>query len=107
MDEGIKIYLSKAVYAPEIKRIAPRVERGGVVVWLDDYRIEMTTPVAVKIGLALVKSYTTAEPGDLVIMRVNGIEVQLVPFQARHVGGVMLKKADRADDWQRQNQVGG
>ena len=107
MADSIEVYLSKQVYAPTVQRIVARYEFSLVVLWLDGTKVEMTTPVASKIGLALAMGYTTAEPGDLVIMRVNGTEVQLVPLQARQLGGVVLKKADRADDWQRQLPSGG
>ena len=103
MESSIEVELSKEIYAPDVRRIVVRYEHNMVVLWLDDMRVEMTTPVAARIGLEMNKLYAVHEPGDLVIMRINGRKVQLVPMQARQVGGVMLKKADRADDWQRQS----
>lgn len=90
------------LFAPTVAEIRVRYEYGKVVAWLDRVkRIEMTTPAAVRIGLAMNHCYTQALDGDLVIWKINGQEVQLLPMQARKIGGVMLKKADRADDWQR------
>lgn len=90
------------IFAPKVSEIRVRFEYGKVVAFLDRVtRIEMSTPAAVKIGMAMNHCYTQAQQGDLVIWKINGQDVQLLPLQARMTGGAMLKKADRADDWQR------
>jgi hypothetical protein len=43
------------------------------------------------------------EPGDVIVLEISGIEVLLLPETAMKIGGAILRKADRADDWQRQN----
>lgn len=93
-----------SVYIPQHGNVVVRGEYGSVVLFIGDKRLEMKTPVAVKIGLALVKNGGgILEPGDMVVLDISGIEVLLLPETAIKVGGSILRKADRADDWQRQN----
>ena len=92
------------VYIPQHGNVVVRREFGGVVLFIGDRRLEMSTPVAVKIGLALVKNGGgVLEPGDMVVLDISGIEVLLLPETAIKIGGSILRKADKADDWQRDN----
>jgi len=66
--------------------------------------LEMTIPVAAKVGFALAKNGGAClYLGDFVFIEIGGEEFHLSPADAEQLGGVMLRKADRADDWQREN----
>jgi hypothetical protein len=59
----------------------------------------------VKIGLALcLKSDehgSQTVKGEVVAFNISGFEVLLLPQTAMSIGAAILRKADRADDWQR------
>lgn len=91
-------------FSPDPGRITLRKEFGNVVLFYQDKRLEMSTPVAVKIGLALVKhGGGVLEPSDIVVLSISGVEVLLLPETATRIGGALIRKADKADDWQRDN----
>ena len=91
------------VYQPPVQQIVARAQRSQVVLFINDRRLEMSTPIAVKVGLALCSNGNAwLEPDDVVLFEVSGVEILLLPEVAIHIGGVILKKADRADDWQRE-----
>lgn len=92
------------IYQPSAGKITLRKEFGSVVLFFDNKRLEMDTPTAVKVGLALVKNGGgLLEPNDMVLLEISGVEVLLLPQTATQVGGAILRKADKADDWQRDN----
>lgn len=99
--DSIRITRKKAIYVPNIKRAVVRFRRNLVYLFLDDLPLEMTTPAAAKVGYQLCKHEALAEPGEIILLIINRQEFHLLPETARQIGGVMLKKADRADDWQR------
>jgi len=75
--------------------------RGGLVYALiGDKMLEMRTPEAHRIGFAMCKKAGEAEAGELIIVKINGTELQFPPNNARQVGGALLRKADDADDFQ-------
>jgi len=96
----IKVELSRGVYKGESHKIVVRSERGQVVVFIDQSRLEFTTPAAFKIGFAMVKKAGQALAGDLVKLVINSKELQLLPEQALQVGGAILRKFEDADDFQ-------
>lgn len=90
-------------YQSACERIVVRQERGSVALFVGDRRLEMTTPIAVKVGFSLCKNGGSwLEPDDAVLFEISGIEILLLPEIAVRVGGAILRKADRADDWQRE-----
>ena len=38
--------------------------------------------------------------GNLVVLTINGREIELLPRHATQLGGSLLRRADTADDWQ-------
>jgi hypothetical protein len=79
-----------------------RFRNGRVHLLLGTKALEMTTPVAAKVGYALAQNGGACfYLGDVVSFSVGGEEFTLLPEVAIQLGGVMLKKTDRADDWQR------
>lgn len=93
-----------ALYVPpKIDRIIARYRHGFVYLLVGDKQLEMATPVAVKLGLALCDNGGECSvSGDVVQLCINGEELCFLPFVAIQLGGIICKKADRADDWQRE-----
>lgn len=89
------------VFVPTVHSIQIGERGPDCVLILDNAPILLNTPDAVKIGYELCRMESQSEEGELIILTINGRDVMLIPSQARQVGGVLLKKADRADDWQR------
>lgn len=90
------------VYQPTVHSIRACCDGPDVVLLIGDTRLQMTTPVAVKVGLALgFNGGAWLEPDDAVLLEVSGIEVLLLPETAVRISGAILRKANQADDWQR------
>lgn len=85
--------------------IVVRHEQGSVVMFVGTKRVEMTTVVAVKIGLRIARNLVPQlEPCELVVMTINGERIELLGEVALRVAGALLRKADDADDWQLQHR---
>jgi len=94
---------SNGVYVDPSENMICRVEFGHVLLLAGDNYIEMTTPIAAKVGMALCTNGGEAmTQGDWVVFTINNTEFTLLPEVAIRLGGVILKKSDRADDWQRE-----
>ena len=82
--------------------IRARQRDGKVYVLIGTKVLEMTTPTAIKVGFALAKNGGACVcHGDLVTLEIAGEVFYLPPYVAEQLGGVIMLKADRADDWQR------
>lgn len=93
-----------SIFTPPSGKVTLRKEYGMVVLFFEDKRLEMSTPVAVKVGLALVKhGGGVLEANDVVVLNISGVEVLMLPETAARIGGALIRKADKADDWQRDN----
>lgn len=67
-------------------------------------QVQMSIPVAAKIGHALANNGGAAlYLGGVVLLDIGGERYSLMGEPAIQLGGVLLRKADRADDWQREN----
>jgi hypothetical protein len=98
----MEITRQRRIFQPSAGKCAVRSEGGQVVFLLDDKRLEMSVPVAVKVGLALcLTSDDDLTSGEIVVWDISGFEVSLLPETAMRIGASILRKADRADDWQR------
>lgn len=95
---------SAALYTPPAGDIRARSRDGRVFMLMGAKVLEMTTPTATKIGFALAKNGGACIcHGDVVALEIGGEEFHLLPAVAVQLGGVLMLKADRADDWQRAN----
>jgi hypothetical protein len=93
-----------AVATAIVGDIRARAAQGMVHLLVGTKYMTMTTPVAVKVGFALTKNGgATMYHGDMVSFEVGGEEFHLPPAVAVQLGGALMLKADRADDWQRAN----
>jgi hypothetical protein len=93
-------------FVPFVGEMRARFRNDRVYVLLGTKALEMTTPVAAKVGFALTQNGGACfYQGDVVSFQIGGEEFCLLPEQAIQLGGVMLKKTDRADDWQRDNPL--
>jgi hypothetical protein len=91
-----------ALYRPPSGDIRARRRGGKVAVLMGTKQLEMTTPVAIKVGFALAKNGGACMYlGDVVTFEIGGEEFTLLPAVAAQLGGVMMLKADKADDYQR------
>lgn len=92
-----------ALYVPPRGDARARYRGGRVYLLIDDKQLEMTIPVAVKVGFALAKNGGAARAlgGAVVLFQINGERYTLLPAVAEQLGAVLMRKADRADDWQR------
>lgn len=78
-----------------------RQERGKVVMFLGRQKVEMTTVVAHRIGLAIARRLVpNLSPGELVALTINGERLELLGPVANRLAVGLLRKADAADDWQ-------
>lgn len=100
--DSIYVTRKKTVYVPSVEKARVRFRNNLVYLFLDDLPIEMTTPMACKLGLQLaIHGEWAFWMKEIVLLVINGKEIYLLPEVARQIGGVMLKKADRSDDWQK------
>lgn len=94
----------QAMFVPTVGYVRARFRNDRVYLLIGDKQLEMTTPIAAKVGFALCKNGGACRYlGDFVFIEIGGEEFHLLPADAEQLGGVMLKKTDRADDWQREN----
>ena len=94
----------QALFVPFVGELRARFRNRRVYLLLGTKALEMTTPVASKVGYALAQNGGACfYQGDFVVLEVGGQEFCLSPETALQLGGVLLKKTDRADDWQRDN----
>lgn len=92
----------QAMYVPPVSQIRVRSRGSFVYVLMGTKQLELTIPVAVKVGFALAKNGGACMYlGDVVTFEVGGEEMTLLPATAVQLGGVMMLKADKADDFQR------
>lgn len=76
-------------------------DRQGLVYWaIGEKVIELKTPRAHQAGFDMVRQAGEAEPSELIVVTINGEEVDFPPELAMQVGGALLRKADAADDFQ-------
>jgi hypothetical protein len=91
-----------ALYEPPPGDIRVKTRGGKVYMAIGAKVLEMGTPVAVKVGFALAKNGGACQYlGDVVSFDIGGEEFTLLPDVAVQVGGAILLKADKADDFQR------
>jgi hypothetical protein len=100
-----RIVVDRSVrFVPFVGEMRARFRNDRVYLLLGSKALEMTTPVASKVGFALTQNGGACfYQGDVVLFEIGGEEFCLLPETALQLGGVMLKKTDRADDWQREN----
>ncbi len=103
MKDTIAISLKKGILTPSIDRITVRSMQGMIAVVIGTAGIVLDTSSAHGAGFALIKLANESLPGDLVVIKVNGIDIEMLAPQAKQVGAALLRKADAADDWQLEN----
>ena len=93
---------NEALYKPCGRDVRAQTHFDKVQILIGDKMLEMTTVVAVKLGLALnVNASACIRHGDVVLLEIGGVEFTLPPWLAAKFGGLICKKADKADDFQR------
>ncbi len=66
----------------------------------DAKSMEITTTEAANTCLALGRMVSKLEPGEFIVLTINGEAIHLLPEVALKLSGALLRKADAADDWQ-------
>ena len=98
----VKLVSAAPIYVPPAQSLRVRTRHGRVFVLYGPDALSMSTPISAKVGFALAKSgAAAAAAGDWVAFKIDRTELVLLPEAAIQLGGVMLKKTDRADDFQR------
>lgn len=98
----IDLVARTAIYVPPAGTLRVRLRLDRVFVLWNDKAFSLSTPVAVKAGMALARNGQAAlTSGDWVAFQIGQTQIVLLPEAAIQLGGTMLKKADRADDFQR------
>jgi len=101
MDSTLSVNKKIGIYIPALPSITVRAEGREVAMLLEDSKITMGTVAAHAAGFKLVRLSGTAISGELIVLKINGDELDLLPEQAKSIGGALLRKADKADDFQR------
>lgn len=100
-DTAIVIDRSK-LYVQPVGECRVRQHGDRVHVLIGGKLLDMTTPAAVKLGLALATNGgACAYLGDVVSIQIGSEQLTLLPAIASKLGGLILRKADQADDFQR------
>ncbi len=101
-DNSIKTHLKKISIFDEIRGVVIAVRASGpyVVVFIDGSGVPFLTTAVHPVGFQMVKLARQAEKGDVVVLNINGTDIDLPPDKAKKVGAALLRKADFADDWQ-------
>ena len=82
--------------------------RGPVVcLFVDTAPVPMLTPDAHRLGFSLIREadLCVADAALIIVMTVNGTEVEIPPVNARQIGVALLRRSDTADDFQLNNRV--
>jgi len=91
-------------YVPKYSRIIARAQLGSVFLFMDNSGVEMSTLTAHHIGYTIAMMVPNLAPDELIVIVINGEQIQLLPEVAQKVSTALLRKADDADDWQLQNK---
>jgi len=91
------------IYVPKITQIVVRHEMGMVILFIDLKRVELTTLIAHSIGynIHMVK----LAPNEMIVLSINGEEIELLWSVAKKLATGLLRKADDADDWQLRRKI--
>jgi hypothetical protein len=93
------------LYVPPAGELRVRMRHDRVFVLWGEKAFSLSTPVAVQAGMALARAgHTAMLASDWVAFQIDATRLVLLPEAAIQLGGVMLKKADRADDFQRSSR---
>jgi len=80
--------------------IAVRATGPLVVLFIDGGGVPFLTTTVHPVGFQMVRLASQALKGDVVVLRINGTDIELPPDKAKKIGSALLRKADFADDWQ-------
>ncbi len=103
-DQRIVVDHTLGVGVPPPGEIRARFRGEKVFLLMGLKQLEMSIPVAAKVGYALANNGGAAlYLGGFVSLKVGGEKYSLPGETSIQLGGVLMKKTDRADDWQRAN----
>ena len=94
----LKIAEAPLIYVSQITQIVVRHEMGMVVLFIDQKRVQLTTLIAHSIGYHIHMAQLA--PNEIIVLSINGEEIELLWPVAKKLATGLLRKADDADDWQ-------
>lgn len=97
----VEIDRKPTIYVPTVNKMAVRQHYRNVLLLVDDRRVEMTTIVAHKIGYTIAMAIPKLSPQEIIVLKINGERIELLPDAASKLSTGLLRKADAADDFQR------
>ena len=98
----LKIAKIPLIYVPKISQMVVRHEMGLVILFIDQKCVELTTLTAHDIGYQIHTAKLA--PNEMIVLSINGEEIELLWSVAKKLATGLLRKADDADDWQRKRR---
>lgn len=98
----MQVDIGTGIFVRNTQTIRAAHRNGLVYMEVNGRVLEMRTPVAHRVGFALVKKAGEALPNEFIKLVINGYALNLPSKSAKKVGAALLRKADHADDFQRQ-----
>lgn len=98
---SVEIDRIPTVYIPTVNKMVVRQFFRNVLLLVDDKRVELTTIIAHKIGYTIAMAIPKLAPNELIVLKINGERIELLPDTASKLSTGLLRKADDADDYQR------
>lgn len=83
-----------------VDRFVVRAEGPLVVLYVDQKKVEMTTPTAHTVAFQLIRTADDCIADEFVVLTINRADIDLPPKGARQLGAALLRKSDTADDFQ-------
>jgi hypothetical protein len=96
--------LKGKLYVQETQQVVVRQERDKVLLFvggLTGQCVTLTTPRATELAMALIKEGGLATDGEVVALVINRVDLELPAALVIQIGGALVRKADKADDYQR------
>lgn len=100
MSDTLQVQKDSGIFVPNVAKVRVRQQQGFVYLIAGSKTLEMRTPVAHRIGFALVKQAGEIFPGEHIQLVINGSALNFDEKGAKQVGAALLRKADCADDFQ-------
>ncbi len=92
------------LFLPPRRKITASAQLGKVILFIDERPVELSTVVAHEIGMIVAKAIPNLEPGEMILLIINGERIELIGNVAEKFYVALLRKADQADDWQLLNR---
>lgn len=96
---SVDIAHTPVIYQPP-ENIFVRHINGQVHLYVGKRGVELSTTIAHKIGMTIVKAVPGLELNEMIVLNINNEKIELLGLPAQRVAVALLRKADDADTWQ-------